>query len=356
MELTVENVFRLLESRNYTKEYLESDYSIPPDYSNPPKKFNIQDYTDTIKLLLDSFWPGYRIKHSDTNELISGPITKLDDKYIHRVFTDVTKLDIHNLYPHTIYKLNNVKNQHKDVDPFNEEDWETNSLFKNGLIWNIDQFPILFNFLFDQREIIRTMDEGVYMLLKRIFNYTWGAINNKYSFVKCRNSSEIMTTINNIENYIYDTFSKHVIYLNVDTAYFSAFSEIEEDIINKFNELGYDFSLTTIRNFLPINRRDYVTSEFDLQVRGLKIIPNLREYLEKREKIVLANREKMDLNKELPMDMKMATQIIGLDLVSEPLYPSSSSYGRWDREIEKSKATKKPEQIDADDLSSIFDF
>ena len=72
-------------------------------------------------------------------------------------------------------------------------------------------------------------------LLRIILNFTFGAIGfhfdrEKNPYVKCANSDLITSAGCKINKYFLDNFRSHVIYIDIDTIWFSAYEEIKDSL------------------------------------------------------------------------------------------------------------------------------
>jgi hypothetical protein len=294
MELTLDNVYQMLESTEYTVEKI-TGY----DHTTKQNLFKLQDWTDTIKFMLDSFWPGNRIKYLEKDDTIyTGGYCHLNEKYEKKLFSNVHRLMITSFYSKIITKLNNLEKEKKTLDPYNEEIWE-GDFFTQKLRWNSEKFPILFDFLVENKDKIKekslsTDETGrVYYLLKGLLNYTYGAMNNPCSFIRCNNFSAVATTGRNIMSYFNETYPNHVIYTDTDEIYFSAFDEIRNDVENKFKEIDFSYEIEEWKYFIPFAKKHHISSNSELKCRGIKEIPNLRIHNEQIQNIIEKNREKI---------------------------------------------------------------
>jgi len=302
MELTLDNVYQLLDNTEYTLEKITGQD--PVTHQN---NFKLQDWTDTMKLMLDSFWPGNRIKILNNYQpLIHGGRVYLNESYKDRMFLNVHQVSLNNFYQRIITKLNNVdpKAFKNEIDPYGEENWDDGIFYKQKLDWNSVKFPVLFDFLVENKEKIKersTSDERegqhgrVYRLLISILNYTYGAMNNLYSLIKCSNPGAVAETGRSIMRYFENTYPNHVIYIDVDEIYFSAFEEIREDIESKLKELKLDYDIDNYQYFLPLAKKNHVKVSDPklIKYRGIREVPNLRIWLEKMEEVRRKTREKM---------------------------------------------------------------
>lgn len=274
MELTTENVYQILNKSEYTNDYLSEN------------KFNLGDFTDIIKLLLDSLWPGYRIKYMENKQIHQGPV--VESYYDNKLFTNVTQICINDLYPHIIYKLNKTTNN--ENDPYNEECWG-HPLFDDKIIWNIEQFPILFNFLYDNKNAISKDDIRINRLIKILLNFTYGSVDNKYSFIKCQN--DISKTIVDVMKHIINSFTDHIIFVDTNKIYFSAFDEIKDEFHKIIKDLGFEYDIINWEYFYPIAKKKYIIGS-ELIISGIKPISNLRLMKEKeKEKSLRSESDKL---------------------------------------------------------------
>jgi len=352
MELTIENVYRLLDSTEYSIEFLTPEKL--QSFNNPPK-FSLDDWTDTMKLILDTMWPGYKIKKFKTEkEPTRGGLSVLKEIHRHRIFKGVTELSFKDFYPTIISKLSLIEKPHKDIDPYGEENWEERSFFKQELQWNTDKFPILYKFLLNNKdEFKKYNNERVDLLIRRLLNFTWGAVNSRHSLFTCWNTDAVAETGRNILQSILEEFPEHIISIDYDTIFFSAFDEIRNQLENKIFEIGIPFDVEFHAYLIPFNNKDYIISEHEIKVHGChNIITNLREQnerLQKRKEEFQERKYKspgvfvreID-NSELypthtidgdspvtpmdglnPVSMKIAAQTIGLDLTK--VKPSTSN-------------------------------
>ena len=327
MELTLDNVYKLLDSTEYTPDYLRSTKIQEPHFS-------LQEWTDTIKLLLDSLWPGYRIKNFERNEgFIRGghhpQICNLPSHLESRVFKDVTIVSILGLYPTLISKLSNLEKVHNDLDPYDEEDWDDKSFFKEKLIWNVENFPILYDFLNKNRsEFNKFQNEKVDLLLRSLINYAWEIMNNQYSLFCCNNVNVVADTARKIMEYLHDTFQTHLIYQSPDSIYFSAYDEIKDKFETVLKDIDIKFRVDKHLYFIPFKKKKYILSDKEiLNFTGFgEKICNLKEYYDRMTMNQEEDSEEKEYKfdsynpfenniKELSISMKKASQTIGLDLV-----------------------------------------
>ena len=277
MELTLDNVYKLLDSTEYTANYLRSTKIDEPHFSS-------QDWTDTIKLLLDSLWPGYRIKNFERNEgAIRGGICNLPLYLESKVFKDVTIVSILGLYPTLISKLSNLEKTHNALDPYDEEEWEDKSFFKEKLIWNVDNFPTLYDFLQNnKKEFNKFNNDKVSLLINTLLNYTWGVMNNKYSLFCCKNGNVVADTARRIMEHLHDTFQNHLIYQSYDCIFFSAYDEIKDKFETILKDMDIKFRADKHLYFIPFKKKKYILSDNEiLNFAGFgQKISNLREHYE----------------------------------------------------------------------------
>lgn len=299
MELNVENVYRLLDSTEYTMEYL-TENKIGPDV----KKFNLQDWTDTVKLLLDSFWPGNRIRtiFGEQETGVAG-LRSLKDNFKNKIFKDITILSFKNFYPNIICKLSelDIKNTHEDLDPYNEEKWEDNSIYSEKLRWNNDKFPILYRSILDNKsELEKYNNERVNILLRIIINMAYGACVNKYSLFKCSNRNIIAETGRKIVNKVSEKFDDHILFIDTDSIFFSGFDEIEESLEELiYTEIGIPYIIENHLYFLPRDSHSYLLLDNEYIGRGVsEPIKNLKKFNDRREESIEKNQARLKALKE----------------------------------------------------------
>ncbi len=331
MELTIENVYRLLDSNEYSIEFLTPEKL--QSFNNPPK-FSLEDWTDTMKLILDTMWPGYKIKKfKNEKEPTIGGLCVLKEIHKNRIFKGVTELSFKDFYPMIISKLSLIEKPHKDIDPYGEENWEEKSFFKQELQWNTDKFPILYRFLLDNKEEFKKYNnERVNLLINRLLNFTWGAVNSKHSLFTCWNTDAVAETGRNILQSILEEFPEHVICVDYDTIFFSAFDEIRNQLENKIFEIGIQFDIDFHAYFIPFNKKDYITTEHEIKVHGChNIISNLREQNERlqkrRDEFNKTRIEDFDKTRKTGLGKYKSPGIFVTEIDNSELYPTHTIDG-----------------------------
>lgn len=293
MELTIEKVYGILDNIPYTKENLNQ-------CNIYDKKYTLDVWELTTKTLLNSFFPYWKIEtfNENTRSFIGSRVysdPKLEDK----LFNNVTEFWFKSFYPNITSKLSNLemKNTRVDIDPYSEENWDDDKLFSDKIIWNIVEFPILFDFILKNKESFRTYNnEKVDMLIKGFLNYTYGAINNAKSFIRCINNDKIASTGRKILNFFIETYPQHIIYADTDTIFFSAFEEIKNGIEEKMKEIDLPYEISNHLHFLFLTKKRYmIIDSDDVKFKGLKSIDNLREDKEKMARIREKIRERNNL-------------------------------------------------------------
>jgi len=306
MELTLENVYHVLESTEYTVEFLTQT---PKPGEIEIDKFKLSDFEKTIRLLLDSFFPDYKIRNVEPPTMgpMAGGMVHFDSQLGNKLFRNITEFSFVNFYPSIITKLSDYVNKNKENDPYGEEEWE-DDFFSKNLYWNINEFPILYKFLLDNKKNIKKMsaerdpsdkvyEHKVYILTRILLNYTYGAMNNHYSFLRCNNRAAVPDTGRNIMQYLLDRYRQYIIYLDTDSIWFSAYSEIKEDFENKLKELDMPYDIEDHFYFLLVHKKNYLIIDEPRQIKFIGTrgtIENLREWHEKQEKIREANRKKIE--------------------------------------------------------------
>jgi len=301
MELTVENVYEVLDSTEHTLEKLLYQGG------DRTKKFSLKDYDTTIRLLLDSFFGEYKIRGINGEPSMIGGKYILDKLYEEKVFKNVTELSFIHFYPNLAVKLtdntwDDISFRNDDIDPYGEENWG-DDISKDKLIWSIKEFPILYEFLLKNRkEIKKYNNEKVDVLIKILLNFTYGAINNRYyQFIKCSNPGIIASKGRDILDYFAKNFPEHFIHADCDEIWFSAYDEIKEDVENKLLELGLEYRIEDHLYFVPFKFKRFIVSDHEIRVRGFggKIIDNLRKYLENRRRTIDENRKRMEDRRQI---------------------------------------------------------
>jgi len=295
MELTVENVYRVLESTEYTAEQLNNRSLVRDD----PNKFKASDYRKVITLLLDTFFSGYTIKEMEFYpEPGLGGMCNLNERAKNKLFKDATEISFVNFYAHIITKLNRYVNKHSDIDPYDEEEWEEDEgdFFNDEIVWNIDEFPTLFKFLLDNKKEIKKIsfeknDQKVYYLVKIILNFTFGTVHNPHSFLKCTNRDSIADSGRKIMKYFLDKYPHHIIYIDTDTIWFSAYDEIKDEVDEKLKDVDMDYDTENHSYFFISEKKHYLIIDNPENIKsiGTKPIDNFRIYNETLER----NREKI---------------------------------------------------------------
>lgn len=293
MEQTLENLYEKLKHISYKGDTFVD-------------KVSLKFWEESFKFLLNEFYNGYQI--NDVNivdiHLHPGSVCHLDSILENKIFENVTELEFKSFYPNIISKLSNLQTNKtsKENDPYNEENWDEDGIFSEKLIWNINEFPKLFDFLLKNKENIKKYkDEKVNNLLNILINYTYGAINNRYSnFIKCNEQSAITSTGRKILTSLISSYPNHIIYADTDTIYFSAFDEIENDVLDELKDIDIPYEIKNHLYLFPIRKRNYIIiNNNDVIFRGCKTIKNLREYKIRREINIANNRKRIqDLQKQ----------------------------------------------------------
>lgn len=280
MELTFDNVYNLLDSTEYTTETLQDG------------KNSIRIYNRLANLLLKNFFPDYKIHDIQITPALTG--SKFVGPKSQAVYQDVTALTIKHYYPTTIDILNNIvgnsDNSNQDIDPFNEEEWSEDLLFSQPLIWNVEEYPILYNFLLKNINQFRekSTDNRVKSMVNILINFTFGVAIYGKNTIKCYNPSLIMSTINRISEILQKVFDDYIIYVDCDIFYFSDFDEALPKLKKMLDDWGYSYEIEKINNFLYLERKRVVISDTPFKILGnIPIIPSIKK-----------RREKFDLAKE----------------------------------------------------------
>ena len=310
MELTIENLYQLLDSTEYTEKELEKSHI---DHSL------LMKWETTFKILLDSFFPNYKINViNGFYRDYKGSIIHLESKYENCVFQNITELSFKSFYPNILLKLSKseIENSHKDIDPYGEENWNDEKIFSEKLIWNIKEFPILFDFLLKNKDsITKYNNEKVNKLIKLLLNYTYGAINNRYShFIECNNEDSIPSVGRKILTFFIDLYPNHIFYADTDVIYFSAFEEIEKDVFEKLKDIDLPYEIINHLYMYIMRKKTYmmIDSE-DVKFMGFnhfKIIKNLREHQIKREELFRNNRIKAE---ERELEIQNNITVVGFE-------------------------------------------
>lgn len=285
MELTKENLYSLLDSTEYTLEKIKN---ASVSTAITAEKFNTKDYNELIKNLLDSFFPGQETKMDfhvrDRSLPLYGGLCH--SEYNSKIFKDVTKITFHHFYPHITIKLSEGEyiNNHKDIDPFNEENWEDDvTLFGKKITWSIKEFPLLYKFLLESYSYINSLEnERVKTLLRVVINMTFGIMANKYQigYISCDGYENVTITGRMILQNFLNKFPNHVFYLDTDEMYFSAFDEIKEEVIEILKEIDITYEIQNIPYMFLLRKKQFITwQDENFKTRGFSktdIIENMR--------------------------------------------------------------------------------
>lgn len=311
MELTIDNLYQVLNNTKYTEEELDACYIV----STPSRqsKFTRKDWIEVIDLLLTTFFNEIhknQINIEDRNDILRGGMVfaKFDDTK----FNDVTRIDFINFYPNIMMKLTNNNIEYldrRDIDPYGEEDWEENddennvndNFYYKKIVWNIEEFPILYDFIIKSKKDIKKYNNNkVYKLINIIINFTYGVVmaRDENSYINCSNVSSITAVGRKILTYFKEKFPYHVVYLNTNSIWFSAFNDIKDEVFKILEKIDISYDIDNFKWIYINNKINHMfskDSETDCNYRGIKSINNLREFIVKR---VLSKLRHIESNKE----------------------------------------------------------
>lgn len=264
MKLTIDNVYDLLESTEYTIENLQSKTNL------------IEIYNHLTELLLNNFFPEYVVIENFEQSFCNS--VKLLEPHNPSIYQDVTLLTIKRFYPTTIYKLNDITDKEGD----------TSSIFSEPLIWNINEYKILFNFLLKNIDNFKEMskDGRVILMIRFIINFTFGIAISGKNRIKCYNPSLIIDTNNKMYEIIQNKFYYYLIYCDVDEFYFSDFNDKLPELKGMLDNWGYSYEIEKINYFFYLAKKKFIISDNPFEGKGLPTcIKSLKEYKELGMKI-----------------------------------------------------------------------
>lgn len=295
MELTLDNLIRILDNSEFTLEYIKE---LPKQRGE-----NLNIYVKTLENLLETFFPGIDLKKETGHaspQIFHGGVVHLDKTLEKKLFKGVTKLAFKHFYANIISKslLIERSDYFNEIDPYGEENWEDPSLgkfFNKKLDINIKEFPILFKFILDNYENIKNLENEKIMTLTRfLLNYTFGTFVARNSFLKSLNADIVTEIGRNIINSFIEQFKDNVLYADIDMILFIDYKDIEEEVKEKMKDINIPYQTKDYLYFLPLQKKNYILSENEIEIRGFPIIENLKKYRTNLEKTRETVRKKLE--------------------------------------------------------------
>jgi len=118
------------------------------------------------------------------------------------------------------------------------------------------------------------------------------------SYINCSNVSSITAVGRKILTYFKEKFPYHVVYLNTNSIWFSAFNDIKDEVFKILEKIDISYDIDNFKWIYINNKINHMfskDSETDCNYRGIKSINNLREFIVKR---VLSKLRHIESNKE----------------------------------------------------------